>query len=279
VMMLIRAARAYTGRDIVIRFEGSYHGTSDAVVDPTAPGIPHSTAESVVVVPQGDTAAVADLLRDRPADVAGVLIDLMPNRAGLRRAPSRHVEGLRRLTAEHGALLLVDEVITYRLGVGGLVAEYDIRPDLISLGKVIGGGFPVGAIGGNTEVLAPFAPQTAGAVAWGGTFSANPVTMAAGLAVLRHLDRHTIARLNAQGDELRERLTAEGVPVNGSGSLLQLVSPDRTALWWALYERGVLLGTNGLLALSTPMAEAHIDAIREAVMDVARTSPALLTAT
>jgi glutamate-1-semialdehyde 2,1-aminomutase len=261
----------------VIRFEGSYHGTSDPVVDGAAPGIPRSTSESVVVVPQGDTNTVERILRDRGADVAGVLIDLMPNRAGLRRAPARHVEELRRLTARHGALLMVDEVITYRLGIAGLVAEYGVRPDLTSLGKVIGGGLPVGAIGGSTEILAPFAPQTTDGVAWGGTFSANPVTMAAGLAALRHLDRPTIARLNAQGDELRERLTASGVRANGSGSLLQLASTDKKALWWALYERGVLVGTNGLIALSTPMTEAHLDTIHDAIMGVARSQPALLT--
>jgi glutamate-1-semialdehyde 2,1-aminomutase len=102
--------------------------------------------------------------------------------------------------------------------------------------------------------------------------------MAAGLAALRALDAATVARLNAQGEELRERLTVAGVPTNGSGSLLQLLSADRKALWWALYERGVLVGTNGLLALSTPMTEEHLNAIHAAVMAVARSQPALLTA-
>ena len=148
-------------------------------------------------------------------------------------------------------------MITFRLGYGGLHQNYNIAPDLVSVGKVIGGGFPVGAIGGRPEVLANFSPLTDGAVAWGGTFSANPVTMAAGTTALRRFGPEQINALNAKGDILRVRLAAAGVPVNGSGSLFRLVVEDTTAMWWELYRLGVLAGTNGLLSLSTAMIRSN----------------------
>ncbi|AXB42708.1 aspartate aminotransferase family protein [Amycolatopsis albispora] len=261
VLMLLRAARAHTGRDLVVRFEGSYHGTGDALVSPDAPGVAPS---AVLVLPQHDLGALTAAMREHGDRVAAVLIDLMPNHAGLAPADPAYVEALRDLTRQHGALLAIDEIITFRLHEGGLHRTYGIEPDLVAVGKVIGGGFPVGAIGGSAEVLAPFAPA-AGAVSWGGTFNANPVTMAAGLTALTLFGTAEIAALNQRGDELRSRLRAEGVAVNGSGSLLRLMTPDPTRLWWDLYRRGVLIGTNGLLALSTAMTPDHLDQIAEAV--------------
>ncbi|GLY69084.1 aspartate aminotransferase family protein [Amycolatopsis taiwanensis] len=264
VLMLLRAARAHTGRDLIVRFEGSYHGTGDAVVSPTAPGV---VPGSVLVLPQNDLGALTAAMREHGDRVAAVLIDLMPNRAGLIPADAGYVEALHDLTRQHGALLAIDEVITFRLREGGLHQVYGIQPDLVSVGKVIGGGFPVGAIGGSAEVLSPFVPAP-GAVSWGGTFSANPVTMAAGLTALRLFGPAQITELNRRGDELRSRLRAEGVEVNGSGSLLRLRTADPTELWWSLYRRGVLAGTNGLLALSTAMTPAHLDQIAETVTAV-----------
>ena len=121
----------------------------------------------------------------RGDEVAAVLIDLMPNRAGLRPADPAFVELVRQRTRQHGVLLIVDEVITLRLEVGGLHQRYGLEPDLVTVGKVVGGGFPVGAVGGRTEVLESFNPLSDSRVAWGGTFSANPVTMRAGTAALR----------------------------------------------------------------------------------------------
>ncbi|WP_190812957.1 aspartate aminotransferase family protein [Saccharopolyspora pogona] len=267
VLMLLRAARAHTGRDLIVRFEGSYHGTGDAVVSPGAPGVARSVSDSVLVLPQNDLEALTAAMRRHGDRIAAVLIDLMPNRAGLNRADYDYVAKLRALTRQYGALLAVDEVITFRLSEGGLHQEYGLQPDLVSVGKVIGGGFPVGAIGGSAEVLSPFVPQTPGAVSWGGTFSANPVTMAAGITALRLFDSQKIAELNGRGDELRSRLHDAGVAVHGSGSLLRLIAPDPTELWWSLYRRGVLCGTNGLLALSTAMTPTHIERVGQAVID------------
>lgn len=267
VLMLLRAARAYTGRDIIVRFEGSYHGTGDAVVSPTAPGVARSVTDSVLVLPQNDLEALSTTMRKHGDRIAAVLIDLMPNRAGLNPADPDYVTELRVLTHQYGALLAVDEVITFRLHEGGLHQKYNFQPDLISVGKTIGGGFPVGAIGGSAEILSPFVPQTPGTVSWGGTFSANPVTMAAGITALRLFGSREIAELNPRGDQLRSQLRAAGIRVNGMGSLLRLMTPDPTKLWWNLYRRGVLCSTNGLLALSTAMTPTHLDRIAEAVID------------
>lgn len=266
VMMLIRAARAHTGRDLIVRFEGSYHGTSDAVVSPSAKGVPHALQQTVIEVPQGDIDAVEHALAEHSGQVAAVLIDLMPNRAGLNPASPQYVSRLADLTRQHGALLAVDEVITFRLEYGGLHTRYGIEPDLISLGKVIGGGFPVGAVGGPADVLSSFNPLLSGPVAWGGTFSANPMTMAAGLHALQRYTSEAIAALNAHGDALRRRLREAGVAANGNGSLIRLMFDEPVHDWWALYRAGVLAGTNGLLALSTAMTDSHMDAIGDAVI-------------
>jgi glutamate-1-semialdehyde 2,1-aminomutase len=267
VMMAVRGARAATGRDLVVRFSGSYHGTYDAVVDPSAPGIPGAVGGTVVALPQGDRDAFEQVMRARGAEVAAVLLDLMPNRAGLRPAEPGFVDLVRQRTRQHGALLIVDEVITLRLEVGGLHQRYGVEPDLVTVGKVVGGGFPVGGVGGRTEVLDSFNPLADGPVAWGGTFSANPVTMRAGAAALRLFDAAQVAALNAKGDRLRAELAERGVAVSGSGSLLRLLFGDPVGSWWRLYERGVLTGTNGLIALSTVMTDAEVDEVRDVVLD------------
>lgn len=261
VMMMIRGARAHTGRDLVIRFDGSYHGTYDGVVSAGAPGVPQSVAEGFIVLPQNDVAALESAMERTGARVAAVLLDLMPNRAGLTPVSDEFAATARRLATEHGALLAIDEVITFRLGEGGLHRRYGLVPDLVSLGKIIGGGFPVGALGGRADVLRSFSPLGDGSVAWGGTFSANPVTMAAGVAALRRFAESDISALNATGDALRLRLREAGLVVNGSGSLLRLVVRDADTTWWRLYEAGVLAGTNGLLALSTAMSAEDVDQV------------------
>jgi len=266
VMMAIRAARAHTGRDLLVRFEGSYHGTSDAVVALDSPGIPKGLAADIAVLPQGDAEAFRALMRQRGSEVAAVLIDLMPNRAGLVPATQEYAELVRSETERHGALMIVDEVITLRLAVGGLHHRYGIQPDLMTAAKIIGGGFPVGAIAGRSEVLKPFSPLDGGRVGWGGTFSANPVTLKAGQRAMQLFDAEAIERLNALGEELREELVQNGVTATGFGSLTRLHHPQITELWWKLYEKGVLAGTNGLIALSTPMNAADTARILEAVV-------------
>ncbi|WP_197376198.1 aspartate aminotransferase family protein [Mycolicibacterium baixiangningiae] len=266
VMAAIRAARAYTGRELVVRFEGSYHGTYDAAAAPNARGVPAAVRDTSVPLPQGDFDALATFMQHRGHEVAAVIVDLMPNRAGLVPATSLFVQHVRDLTRRHGALLHIDEVITFRLEPGGMHTRYDIAPDLVTLGKVIGGGLPIGALGGTTDVMAVFDP-TAGIVSWGGTFSANPLSMMAGIAALTAYDEGAIADLNVLGDRLRDELATHDIATSGSGSLIRLHVPvDATRLWWELYAEGVLAGANGLLALSTAMGAQDIDRIKHGVI-------------
>ncbi|MFC8178832.1 aspartate aminotransferase family protein [Rhodococcus sp. NPDC057297] len=265
-LMLARAARAYTGRQKIVRFTGSYHGTGDEFASTTTAGIPQSVSNSVIELPQGDINALRGAFERHGDDIAVVLIDLMPNRAGLTPADPDYVRDLQTAARNAGSLVAVDEVISFRLGYRGLHATYPIEPDLMSLGKLIGGGFPVGAIGGRRGVLECFDPRRTKSVLWGGTFTANPVTVAAGLATLDLYDEAAVSELNARGDKLRTELLEAGVRVRGQGSLIRILHDDTAALWWSLYERGVLAGSNGLLSLSTAITERQLEHVRSAVV-------------
>jgi glutamate-1-semialdehyde 2,1-aminomutase len=271
VMTGVRAARAFTGRDKILRFEGSYHGTSDAVVGLKAPGIPGGIRADVIEVPQGDRVAFDRAMAEHGPQLAAVLIDLMPNRAGLVPADPAFVDHVREACSRVEALMIVDEVITLRMAVNGLSGSYGVTPDLICVGKIIGGGLAVGGVGGRADVLAVFDPLGSGSVGWGGTFSANPVTMTAGRVAMELFDADAVAALNARGDTLRNALAAAGVAVSGSGSLIRLREElDLGELWWSAYERGVMLGTNGLLALSTAMTGDDLAVIERGCVEAVR---------
>lgn len=262
VMMAIRTARALTGRDGVLRFEGSYHGIYDAALPAGAAGIPADTYTHLHDTPVADEAAFLAALDEFGDGLACVIIDLMPNRAGLKPVPQAFADLVRAETARRGILLIVDEVITLRLGTGGLHERYGLRPDLVTLGKIIGGGFAVGAWGGPEDVMGVLDPRRAGNVPHAGTFSANPVTCAAGLAAVDLLDQVAIDRINAMGERLRGRVADAGYEVNGSGSLFRIpaILGDFDA-WWRLYRAGVLIATNGLCSLSTVMTDDDVDDI------------------
>jgi glutamate-1-semialdehyde 2,1-aminomutase len=258
-MMAIRLARAVTGRDSVMRFAQAYHGTYDAVQDPTARGLSSARAREIVAVPFNDGSAALDAMRVHGESLAAVVLDAMPNRAGLVPASPEFVRMLRAETRARGIVLIQDEVLTFRMTVGGLHKCYDVEPDVITVGKLIGGGFPVGAFGGAPAIMSAFDPRTEEPVLHGGTFSANPVTMSAGCAALSLYDAVEVERLNALGDRLRSLLLEDGWSVTGRGSLLRVHAPDQPRLWWSLYRSGVLIAPNGLMALSTPMDEEVIN--------------------
>ena len=252
VMGAIKAARAFTGRTRIAKVEGAYHGgydhaevslgagpdewgerTSPASV-PYAVGTPASVAAETSVLPFNDADTARSVLERAGPGLAAVLIDTLPSRVGM---PSPDPEFLRAVTStarDVGALVIVDEVITFRLGRGGHQALLGLEPDLTTLGKIIGGGFPVGAIAGRGEVMEVF--ESAGGsrarVPAGGTFSANPVTMTAGAACLSQLDDASFDRLAAGGEQVRAGLgalfEASGVDwqVTGEGSLFR-VHPHR----------------------------------------------------
>jgi glutamate-1-semialdehyde 2,1-aminomutase len=264
VMMAVRAARAATGRDGLVRFANCYHGSWDTVVRRGSHGVPASAQRDVLTLALSDEEAFVAALDEHEGRLAAVLLDPMPNRAGLRPLDASFVRLVREETARRGIALVIDEVITFRLAPGGLHSLYGIEGDLIALGKMIGGGFPVGAVGGRSAFMDVFDPRRPDAVAHGGTFSANPVTMRAGLAALEALGPADIERIDALGDRLRERLRERGWSVTGRGSLLQIGSQDPTTLWWCLYEAGVLIAGNGLMCVSTPMDEAVIERVLDA---------------
>ena len=251
VMMALKAARAFTGRPKIAKCEGAYHGSYDYAevsLDPTpeawgrnapvsvayAKGTPDNVLADVVTIPFNDAEAAVSLIREHGAELACVLVDPMPNRAGLAPADKAYLEALRRVTREVGALLIFDEVITFRLGYRGAQGFWNIDPDLTTLGKIIGGGFPVGAVGGKREFMAVFDPSSGKpALPHGGTFSANPVTMRAGIAAMELLDDAAFARLDTIGEAVRggidDAFRRHGVPGRtvGLGSLLKIHFADR----------------------------------------------------
>lgn len=270
VMMAIRAARAFTGRSHVIRVDGAYHGAYDLVAPRGTPGAsPGLQGESVEIV-VGDVEGLQAALARTADRLAGVLLDPMPNRAGLRPLAPEFIQAARDGTRSVGALLIADEVITLRLGVGGMLPRYGVVPDLITMGKVIGGGFAIGAFGGRADVMAVFDPARPDPVQHAGTFTANPVAMRAGIAALELLDATAIERLNDAGDRLRARLADLGFTITGSGSLLRLPAvADSTAHWWALYEAGLAVGSNGLMALATVATDDLLDEVVDRFRTVA----------
>jgi glutamate-1-semialdehyde 2,1-aminomutase len=313
VIAALKAARAFTGRAKIAKCEGAYHDSYDyAEVSLDTPpsawraNAPVSTAyaagtpavlEDVVVVPFNDVDGVAEVLRAHAGELAAILVDPMPNRAGLAPADRAYVQALRELADEIGALLIFDEVICFRLGPNGAQPIWGVEADLTTLGKVIGGGFPIGAVGGRHEVMAVFDPTDGKPpLPQGGTFSANPVSMRCGLAALDLLDADTFARLDRQGDRLRaaidEAFVAAGLQghATGMGSLLKIhlaarpvrdyrsayLEPEAArrlkALIVRLLNEGVIVAPNGLMALSTPMTDDDIEQIADAI----RRSPAQL---
>jgi glutamate-1-semialdehyde 2,1-aminomutase len=301
VMMALKAARAFTGRPKIAKCEGAYHGSYDYAevsLDPApsawggsnapvsvayAKGTPDNVLADVVTIPFNDIEGAVSLIRAHGPELAAVLVDPMPNRAGLAPADKAYLRALREATAKVGALLIFDEVITFRLGYNGAQGLFDIDPDLTTLGKIMGGGFPVGAIGGKRAVMAVFDPSHGKpALPHGGTFSANPVTMHAGIAAMELLDHTAFARLAAIGDTMRNginesfrRHRTPGCAV-GLGSLLKVHFTDRPIRDYrsahatpaeaaklarfnlSLINRGVLAAGYGLMALSTPMTDDDV---------------------
>jgi glutamate-1-semialdehyde 2,1-aminomutase len=199
VMSAVRLARGATGRDLVVKFSGCYHGHVDYLLvaagsglatfgQPTSKGVPAELAALTRVLPLDDTAAAERLFAEEGSKIAAVIIEPVPANNGLLLQDPKFLQALRGLCDKHGALLIFDEVISgFRLGPGGAAAHYKIKPDLATFGKVIGGGMPVGAFAGKREIMKNLSPE--GGVYQAGTLSGNPVAMTAGLATLRTLQK------------------------------------------------------------------------------------------
>ena len=199
-MSAIRLARGFTGRNFVVKFEGCYHGHSDAMLVkagsgvatlgiPGSAGVPAETAMHTLALPYNDLDAVRAVFAARPEEIACVIVEPVVGNAGTIPPASGYLQGLRQITEQYGALLILDEVMTgFRLSLGGAQQVYGIKPDLTTLGKIIGGGLPCGAFGGRADIMELLAPL--GPVYQAGTLSGNPLAMAAGIATLRHLIAH-----------------------------------------------------------------------------------------
>ncbi len=217
-MAAIRVARGTTGNDKIIKIEGGFHGAHDSVLVragsgattlgvPDSKGVPADTAKNTLQVPYNDLNSLEQILRRHPGEIAALIIEPVLGNIGPVLPKEGYLQGVRTLTEENDVLLIFDEVITgFRLGLGGAQEYYRIKPDLTTLGKIIGGGFPVGVFGGRRDLMKEVAPT--GGVYQAGTFNGSPVSLAAGYATLDILENENILkRLNATGDEMRKALS------------------------------------------------------------------------
>jgi glutamate-1-semialdehyde 2,1-aminomutase len=300
VMSALRVARAATGRDLVVKFAGAYHGHSDGLLVEAgsglatqaiagSAGVPAAVAATAIVLPYNDATAVTEAFAAQPGRIAAVVVEPVIANAGVIPPAPGYLGHLREVTHGDGALLVFDEVITgFRLGRGGAQARFGVTPDLTTLGKIIGGGMPIGAYGGRADLMDLVAP--AGPVYQAGTLSGHPLSMAAGIATLGELDAERYMALEksaaALATGLSEAATTAGreVAVARAGSLLtvffrsmapvdaaEALASDREAFaqfFGAMLDRGILLPPSQFEAWFVSMA--HCPAEIEATLDAAR---------
>ncbi|WP_038329198.1 glutamate-1-semialdehyde 2,1-aminomutase [Kingella kingae] len=217
-MTAIRLARGYTGRDKIVKFEGCYHGHSDSLLvkagsglltfgNPSSAGVPSDLTQHTIVLPYNDVAALNQAFSEFPDQIAGVILEPIAGNMNLVRATPEFVQALRQLTEQHGSVLIYDEVMTgFRVALGGAQSLHGITPDLTTMGKVIGGGMPVAAVGGKKEIMDCISPL--GSVYQAGTLSGNPIAVAAGLKTLEIIQRPNFyENLSARTAQLAQGLT------------------------------------------------------------------------
>jgi glutamate-1-semialdehyde 2,1-aminomutase len=303
-LQAVRAARAFSGRPRIAKAEGGYHGSHDLVdVGITRFGESHGEAigetrgmapevvAGVSVFPYNDLDGALAVLDPQAERLAGVLIEVFLNSSGVIPGQPEFLRGIAEWCAAHGVLLILDEVASWRTGYRGAGAEHGLRPDLICLGKALGGGFPIGALGGRAEVMAMFDPRGGSIVRHAGTFNGHPVAMSAGLAVLESLDEGAIARMNAQGRRLaegadrigRERgLALTATHYGGLGRLhiarerprsareaAVLPREPRIDIYRALLERGVLVSPDCRFATCTATSDEQVARFLAALAEAA----------
>jgi glutamate-1-semialdehyde 2,1-aminomutase len=244
-MSAIRVARGYTGKDKIIKMEGHYHGHGDAFLisagsgaitmgHPDSPGVTQGTAKDTLLAPYNDLEAIEKLIEANKGEIAALILEPVPGNMGLALPLPGYLEGLREICTREGIVLIFDEVMTgFRLAKGGAQELFGVTPDMTTLGKIIGGGMPVGAYGGKKEIMEFVSP--AGPVYQAGTLSGNPIAMAAGLAMLRYLDTHpeVYAQLALIGRKIAEGITKINhdrnlhYTVNFVGSMYSLFFTDK----------------------------------------------------
>jgi glutamate-1-semialdehyde 2,1-aminomutase len=309
IMAAIKTARAVTGRSMIAKVEGAYHGGYDYAEVSQTPkpsnwgpaeqptsvpltfGTPQSVLGEVLVVPFNDVDRTEHLLDTHAENIACVLIDPLPHRVGFIPATPDYMRGIRDWTERHGALLVFDEIITFRSNYGGAQAAYAERPDLTAMGKMIGGGFPVGAFAGRDDVMRVLDPSQAPLrMPLSGTFSANAISMTAGRVAMELFDPQAVNRLNQLGDLARQQITEAiriaDIPacVTGIGSIFRVhlkptpptdyrsaySDPQETQILGVLldylFDHGILVINTCSGMLSTPMTEREIDRLAEAML-------------
>ena len=306
----IRAARAFTGRSLIAKAEGGYHGSHDTVsvsvrVDPdkagerlrpdalpATEGLAEGVLDSVVVLPFNETEPAREILEQYKDDLAAVIVEPILGSVGMLPATHEFLAMLRDFSTENGVILIFDEVISYRIAPGGAQEYYEITPDMTSLGKIIGGGFAVGAFGGRHEIMGLYDPTSGPRVAHAGTFNANPATMLAGAVTLEQLTPEVYRRLAEVTEYLRHGLWEAGqeleapVQVTGLGSLFGIHfledtlvgyrdiaradSGFRHQVFLGLLNEGILMAPNLVGAVSTVIGEPEVNAFVEAFRTVLR---------
>lgn len=304
LMLAIKAARAYTGRPMIAKAEGAYHGAYDYVevsqtpnpstwgdVDhpngvPLVSGTPDSAINDVVIFPYNNAEKAIALLDQHASRLSCVILDLMPHRVGLNPADPDFVRAIRHWATENKVLLILDEVITFRSTYQGLQGEYGIHADLTALGKMIGGGFPIGAVAGKAEIMDVLNPKSKRYLfPHSGTFSANPISITAGMVAMKKFDRAAIERLNGLAKRamtgINEAIQETGVvaSVTGIGSMFRVhmkaeaptnyreaylsaeEAPKLKTLLDHMFDEGFVLINTCSATLSTPMTESEIDAL------------------
>jgi len=300
-MSAIRLARGYTGRDLVVKIEGCYHGHVDGLLvkagsglttlgTPTSPGIPEAYASCTLTMPYNDLDAARTIFEAKGNEIACVIVEPVAGNMGVIPPEPGYLEGLRELATKHGALLIFDEVMTgFRVALGGAQERYGVLPDLTALGKVIGGGLPVGAYGGSAEIMDHVSPV--GPIYQAGTLSGNPLATAAGLATLDLLTQDGLfkeieSRLCSLGKEIDGIANETGIPVYQTqvGTMActffnadpvrnyaeaTASDTDRFAkFFWAMLEGGVYVAPSQFEAMF--MSAAHDDAAINQTVEAAR---------
>jgi glutamate-1-semialdehyde 2,1-aminomutase len=240
-MSAIRLARAATGRNKILKFEGAYHGAHDYVLVksgsgaaglPDSPGVPEETTKNTILVPFNDEEAIINIIKTHGDHIGAIIVEPIMGNIGIIPPKEGYLKFLRRITAENDIILIFDEVITgFRIAEGGAQEYFGIKPDLVTFGKILGGGFPIGALSGRKELMEMLAPS--GNVYQAGTFNGNPISITAGLATLKQLDGNFYSEMNSKGNILRngirDIIENHGLNYNvvGLSSMFQIYLTDR----------------------------------------------------
>jgi glutamate-1-semialdehyde 2,1-aminomutase len=310
VMAMIKASRAFTGKEKIAKAEGAYHGTYDFAevsqkakpenwgdIDkpnsvPVASGTPKNVLNDVVIFPYNDIERTINLLNQHKDEIACVLIDPVPHRVGLVKGNDDYIEALYKWTRENDALLVFDEVVTFRVNYSGAQDNYKVKPDLTALGKIIGGGFPVGAFTGRADIMKILDPHEKNLLfPHSGTFSANPVTMTAGRIAMEYFDKKAVDDINALTQkaisQISEAIRVAGVPmsITGAGSMFRLhLRPEPPTTYreayqtkeaealitkmldYLFYEENLMMINTLACMFSTVMKQKEVDILSDAML-------------